>query len=99
MVYAVFSVEKSNIEKANEVLKDDTVSRQSIAVRDATALEIKKDVRYILIEGSESALKKAEELFKNIGKKEDKKTAKQIYEKIKKEEENVAEGVGFVFGE
>lgn len=126
MVYAVFSVEKSDIEKANEVLKDDAVSRQSIAVRDASALEINGENRYILIEGNEQAIKRAEELFKGIeesvgieseeeppeatekkaeapkkeiGKKLPEKEAKKIYDKIKKEEENVAEGVGFVFGE
>lgn len=133
-MYAIFSVEKSNIGKADEILKDDIVSRQSITIRDASALGIDSENRYILIEGNKDAIKKAEELFKGIeekpaekkigggveiepeeellkvaeekakevpkkeiGKKENKKTAKQIYDKIKKEEDAVAEGVGFVF--
>lgn len=124
-MYAIFSVKKGNIGKADEILKDDIVSRQSIAIRDASALGIDSENRYILIEGNEQAIKRAEELFKGkkvseeaqkeevreeevgkigglfkeIGKKENKKTAKQIYDKIKKEEDAVAEGVGFVFGE
>ncbi len=124
-MYAIFSVKKGNIGKADEILKDDIVSRQSITIRDASALGIDSENRYILIEGNKDAIKRAEELFKGkkvseeaqkedvreeevektgglfkeIGKKENKKTAKQIYDKIKKEEDAVAEGVGFVFGE
>ena len=135
-MYAIFSVKKGNIGKADEILKDDIVSRQSIAIRDASALDIDSENRYILIEGNKDAIKRAEELFKGIeeklaekeigegveiepeeelpeapvekaeelpkkeiGKKLPEKKAKEIYDKIKKEEENVAEGVGFVFGE
>ena len=135
-MYAVFSVEKNNIGKADEILKDDAVSRQSIAIRDASALGVDSENRYILIEGNEQAIKRAEELFKGIeeklaeeeigkgveiepeeelleaseekaeeaskkeiGRKLPEKDASEIYDKIKKEEENVAEGVGFIFGE
>jgi len=135
-MYAVFSVEKNNIGKADDMLKDDAVSRQSIAIRDASALGVDSENRYILIEGNEQAIKRAEELFKGIeeklaekeigkgvkiesgeefpeatekkagevpkkeiGKKLPEEEASEIYDKIKKEEENVAEGVGFIFGE
>ena len=95
MAYAIFSVKKEDIDKVDEILKDDVVSRQSIVVRNADALNIKKDVQFILIEGDQKAIKKAEELFKGIGKKE---KSKKIYEKFKEEEKDVAEGVGFIFG-
>ena len=147
-MYVIFSVEKDNIGKADEILKDNIVSRQSIVIRDASALGIDNENRYILIEGNEDAIKKAEELFKDAGKQSEKeatneglhkeagkkvseeegvaeekieKTAEKlekaeklfkevgkkvseeeaakIYDKIKKEEENAAEGVGFIFGE
>lgn len=146
-MYAIFSVKKDNIGKADEILKDDRVSRQSIAIRDASALNIDGENRYILIEGNEQAIKRAEELFKGvkraevggkiteeeevaekeigeeveieseeeltkaaeekakeaskkeIGKKISEEDATKIYDKIKKEEDAVAEGVGFVFGE
>jgi hypothetical protein len=131
-MYAIFSVEKNNVGKADEILKDNVVSRQSIVVRDASALGIDNENRYILIEGNEDAIKRAEALFrgieeklaekkieevlgeepsdaseekaeevpkKEIGKKLPEKDASEIYDKIKKEEENVAEGVGFIFGE
>jgi len=134
-MYAIFSVEKGDIGKADEILKDNIVSRQSIVVRDASALGIDSEDRYILIEGNEDAIKRAEELFKGIeeklaeekiedvlekevekelteaseekaeeaskkeiGRKLPEKDASEIYDKIKKEEENAAEGVGFIFG-
>lgn len=97
MVYAVFSVEKENLEKIDDVLKDELVSKQSIAIRDASALGLEKEVRYVLIEGNKEALKKAEELFKEIGEKEEEKEAKEVYGRIKEQEEDVAEGVGFIF--
>ncbi|UCG70448.1 MAG: hypothetical protein JSV09_05390 [Thermoplasmata archaeon] len=99
MSYVVFSVEKSQASKINKILKDDLVSRQSISVRDASALNIDKDVRYVVIEGTDEAIKKADELFSEVGKKEDEEEAKNIYNKIKSEEGDVAQGVGLIFGD
>ena len=99
MIYAIFSVDKSQASKINKILKDDLISRQSIVIRDASALNIDKDVRYVLIEGTDEALKKAEELFKETGIKEDEEEAKNIYNKIKSEEGDVAQGVGLIFGD
>jgi len=62
MVYVIFEVKKEQLGKINEMLKDDTVNRQSILTRDASAIGIDKDVSYLKIEGSEEGLKRAEEL-------------------------------------
>jgi hypothetical protein len=99
MSYVIFSVEKSQVSKVNQILRDDLVSRQSIVLRDASALNIEKDVRYVLIEGTDEAIKKAEELFTDVGKKEDDEEAKNIYNKIKSEESDAAQGVGLIFGD
>ncbi|UCE38291.1 MAG: hypothetical protein JSW00_03375 [Thermoplasmata archaeon] len=99
MSYAIFSVEKTQASKINKILKDDLISRQSISVRDAKALSIEKDVRYVLIEGTDEAIAKADELFSEVGKKEDEEEAKNIYDKIKSEESDVATGVGMIFGD
>jgi hypothetical protein len=99
MSYAIFSVEKTQASKINKILKDDLISRQSISIRDASVLNIEKDVRYVLIEGSDDAIKKAEEMFSEVGKKEDDEEAKNIYDKIKSEEGDVASGVGMIFGD
>lgn len=98
MPYALFSVKKENIGKIDRVLKDDLVSRQSITVRDASVLGINKDARFVLVEGTEEALKKADELFKPIGTREPEDEAKVVYAKFKEEDSNVASGMGLVFG-
>lgn len=98
-MYAIFTIERQKIGKAEQVLKDDIISRQSIAIRDAIGIGINKEVRYILIEGAENAIKRAEELFKEIGIKEETKSAEEIYKKIKEQEDNVASGIGVIFGD
>ena len=88
--------DKSKIEK---VLKDDLVSRQSITTREASALDIDKDVIYVKIEGSEEGVNRAEELFKEISaRKLSDDEAKEIDEKIRMQDENAAIGMGNIFG-
>ena len=60
----IFLVSSENKSKAEEVVKkDDLVSRSSIAIRSAAALGIEEDGYFIIIDGSEEAIKKAEELL------------------------------------
>ncbi len=99
MGYLIFEVNRSDIGKIDQVLKDDTVSRQSITTRDASSLEIEKDVLYVKIEGSKDGLKRAEELFKEIGiKKLGDKDATEINKKIVSQDESAATGMGMIFG-
>lgn len=97
--YLLFSVELDKKNKIKEILTDDILSRQSITTRDASALNIKKNVQYILIEGSENALTHAKDLFKDIGTLEKSPERENIYKLLKAEEANVAVGVGFIFGD
>jgi len=96
MAYAIYGVKKEFVSKIDTLLKDDIVSRQSIKVRDAAVLGIQKDVRYVLVEGSEEAIKRADELFKDIAEKECGAEAEKAYAAFKAEDENVASGMGFI---
>ncbi len=99
MVYAIFEIKKEDSRKIDEVLKDDLVSRQSITTRDASSLDIDKDVVYVKIEGSEEGIKRAEELFKEFSaKKLDEKEAEEINKKMEVQDESAALGLGNVFG-
>ena len=99
MVYAIFEIKKEDSRKIDEVLKDDMVSRQSITTRDASSLDIDKDVVYVKIEGSEEGIKRAEELFKEFSaKKLDEKEAEEINKKMEAQDESAALGLGNVFG-
>ncbi|KAA0007565.1 MAG: hypothetical protein FE037_02695 [Thermoplasmata archaeon] len=99
MVYAIFEIKKEDSRKIDEVLKDDLVSRQSITTRDASSLDIDKDVVYVKIEGSEEGIKRAEELFKEFSaKKLGEKEAEEINKKMEAQDESAALGLGNVFG-
>lgn len=99
MTYVIFEVKTEEVSKINQMLKDDLVSRQSILNRDASSLNIKKDVSYIKIEGSEEGLKKAKEIAKELKfKKLNNKESKEINIKIKEQEDSAADGMGMIFG-
>jgi len=99
MAYIIISVPNENKNKIKEILRDDVVSRQSITTRDASALKIEKEAQLVLIEGEDSALERAKELFKELGTLEEGAAAEDIYSKFKKDEEGAAAGVGFIFGD
>ena len=99
MVYVIFEVKKEQIGKVNEMLRDEVVNRQSILTRDAGSLGIDKDVFYTKVEGSEEGVKQAEDLAKEFEfVKLSKNDAKEVDEKIKKQEESAADGMGMIFG-
>jgi len=99
VTYVIFEVKTEEVSKINQMLKDDLVSRQSILNRDASSLNIKRDVSYIKIEGSEEGLKKAKEIAKELKfKKLNNKESKEINIKIKEQEDSAADGMGMIFG-
>ncbi len=99
MAYVIFEVPSEQQSKINNLIKEDLISRQSILTRDAKALNIDKDVSYVKIEGSEDAIKKAEELAEELEfKKLDEKEASEINDKIREQEDSAADGMGMIFG-
>jgi hypothetical protein len=98
LVYVIFEVKSEDIGKINKLIKDDLVSRQSILTRDSSSLNMKGEVSFVKIEGSDEGLKKAEELAKELGlKKVDEKKAKEINDKILEQEDSAASGMGMIF--
>jgi hypothetical protein len=98
MPYVIFEVKSAEAGKIQTMLQDDIINRQSIVIRDANSLDIKKAVSYLKVEGSTEGLKRAEELAKELGlTKLKEKKAKQIDEKIKEQEDCAATGMGMIF--
>ena len=98
MSYVIFEVKPEDAGKINEVIKDDLVSRQSILTRDSNSLDIKGDVLFLKIEGSEEGINKAKELAKEYAFKVlDGEKAKEVDEKIKEQEDSAASGMGMIF--
>jgi len=98
-MYIVFEVPKEKARLADKALKDNIVSRQSIVVRDAKTLDVDKDAQFIMIEGSDEAIEKAKELFKEIGAILPDAEGKSVYDKIKDQDDAAASGVGMLFGD
>lgn len=96
-MYKVFEVKLEKDEIISEVISDDLVSRQTISVRDGKSLGLKEGVKYAMIEGSEEAIERAEEIFseEDVGEAEN---SEKVREKIKEEDQAAAEGMGTVFG-
>ena len=98
MAYVIFEVKSEDAGKINKIIKDDLVSRQSILTRDSSSLSLDGEFLYLKIEGSESGVKKAEELAKEYElKKLDEKKAKEVNDKIAEQEDSAASGMGMIF--
>ncbi len=96
---AVFFIEKDKYGGAkNKLYADDVVSKQSITVRDNTAVGKDKDGYYVLIDGDDEAVKKAEEILKDVSKKLSDKEAGEIEKAIESQESSAADGFGAIFG-
>lgn len=97
MSYTVFAVADKGA--VDDLYEDDLVSRQSITVRDGSALGRDDDVRYILLEGSDEAQAKAEELLGDAADTLAEDEAEEIFEAIKERDEAGAQGMGAIFGD
>lgn len=92
MPYQVFEADADAIAALE---KDDTVSRQSIVVKDGATWEIKGKV--VIVEGSPEGVKKAEELVAAAGGVVSPKAA-AVKAAVDAEADDSAGGVGFIFG-
>ncbi len=94
----IFLVSSENKAKAEEaVKKDDLVSRSSIVIRSAASLEIKEDGYFIIIDGKDEAIKKAEESLKELAKKYKKKEI--VEKKMQEQEDSAITGFGNILGD
>ena len=96
-MFKVFSVPPAKKLQKDEVLKDDLVSRQSIAERDADALGFPGLGTLVLVEGDEKAVARASELFKGVAEELPPEKAAAVRQRIRDQEDDVAAGVGLIF--
>ncbi|MFH0832492.1 MAG: hypothetical protein V1900_02090 [Candidatus Aenigmatarchaeota archaeon] len=93
-VFLVKSEEKSKAELA--LRGDDLVGRQSITIKLASALGMKEDGYFIIVNGSDEAMKKVKELLKGIAEKY--KDKENVLKKVAEEEDIAIEGFGNILG-
>ncbi|MCD6477571.1 MAG: hypothetical protein J7K87_01070 [Candidatus Aenigmarchaeota archaeon] len=93
----VFFVEKENLNKVKDVVKEDPIGRQSITFRDNVSLGLEKEGDYLLIDGSEEACKEAEERLRELAQELDGEEKETVIKKMKEMEESAMEGFGGIF--
>jgi len=96
-MYEVLEVEAEKKDVIDDILSDDLISKQNTKVREGSSLGFKEGVSYVMVEGSEEAVERAIELFKDE-EIEPAENREEIRQKIKEEGEAAAEGMGTVFG-
>lgn len=94
--FAVFEVPGKDIPKATQALNDNQVSRLTIIVKDGEPYGLAKGAQLVFVEGNPDQVQRAEEMFKEFATKPKDQAA--IRERLMKEEEEAAGGVGFIFG-
>lgn len=82
-----------------EVLTDDILWRQSRVYREAPTLGGKPGELYLYLDGSDSAMERADKLIPPLGTKVDMKDAERIHSKLKEEQDNAAQGMGLMFAD
>ncbi len=97
-MYTILRIEKKETACIDQIYKDDVVSRQSITRREGVALGLNDDAIYVLIEGSEEGVKRAEDICRDRVKILVDKEKEEMYKKFRDLEENSLEGMGSIFG-
>jgi hypothetical protein len=97
-MYAIFEVKAPDVARIDAVLQDDLVSRQSIAIREGSALGIAGLGRAVLIEGTEAAVARAAELFQGFGTRLEGVRAEAVLRVFRSQDEDAASGIGLIFG-
>ncbi len=96
---AVFFIETDKYGQAkNKVYSDELVSKQSIIIRDASPLGMKKAGYYMLIDGEDEAIKLAKEILADAAHELSGPEAEKVIAAIEKQESSAAEGFGAIFG-
>ncbi|MCI4322920.1 MAG: hypothetical protein L3K03_02685 [Thermoplasmata archaeon] len=99
MAWALFDVESSKRADLDTVLRDDILARQSQKLRDAATLGGKPGQLYVLIEGSEEAVRRAETMLAPVGRHLPPAEADPILAKLRDEEDSASAGMGLFFTE
>lgn len=96
----VFSIESQNLERVRDLIGvgSNSLERQSVVIKSSEALGETKKGNYVLIEGSEDAIKLARGVLVNLATEITNSEMERVVSKIKAEEETAGEGFGSIFG-
>lgn len=96
-MYGIFRLPAAQASRADVLMKDDLVSRQSITVRDARSLGVEPEGTLVLVEGSEAAVARATVLLEGVGTQLQGAEAQAAYRRFRSQDEDAAMGMGTLF--
>ncbi|WP_297214843.1 hypothetical protein [Thermoplasma sp.] len=96
MAFVIFKSKGDDENAINNFLQDDRVSRMTVLKRDGSMYG--EDGTIYLFEGNDEAVNYVKSIKPASMVELDSKEAENIYRKIKEENDNAEEGMGFVFG-
>jgi hypothetical protein len=99
MAWTLFTVPSPKKAELDAVLADDQVSRQSQKIRDAASLGGPSGSLYVLVEGADEPVRRAEELLAKVGEKMPAAEGTALHQRLKDEDEAAAAGMGLFFDE
>jgi hypothetical protein len=99
MAWTIFQIPNDRRAQLDEVLRDETIARQSHKLRDAATLGGASGHLYVQIEGSAEAVAKAESLLKAIGTPLPAADGEALRARLKEEDEAASAGMGLFFTE
>lgn len=93
----VYLIKSENKNKAEIALKtDEIVNRGSITIKEPSSLDIEEDGVFFILDASEAALKRAEELLKDFGTKY--KHGEKVIKAVEEQENAAMSGFGNILG-
>jgi hypothetical protein len=99
MAWTLYRVPTQRKTELDQALADDRVSRQSHKIRDAATVGGPSGELYVLIEGSEDAVRQADDLLGKIGTKVPAADGEKLRQQFKDEDDSAAAGMGLFFTE
>lgn len=99
MAWTIFSVPSAKKGELDAVLADDQLSRQSHKIRDAASAGGPSGTLYVVIEGGDEAVARANDLLKAVGERLPVAEADALHRKFQDEDESAAAGMGLFFTE
>ena len=96
-MFKVYELGKGNRNIIDKLLADDIIGRQSITYKDGSNYGYNSKF-IVIIEGSQNIFTRVSDLKENELKELPGKKADEVYKKVKSEENNSQDGMGFLFG-
>lgn len=97
MPWQVYRVRAAQRAKLEEALGDDTLSRQSLQIRDAKHFGQTGDWVYLFVDGSEAGIFRADALLLDFAERAP--DAQQLHDAMQAEDDAAASGLGSIFGD